>query len=283
MKRDIALLKKIDSIVNAEVFVFDVAVEKNLNELDTLLASGCLIKWFDHHVSDTVPKHENFCSWINTNPAVNTSYLVGQFLEKTSPWAIVGLCGDNVFETAESLANEFNLNAEQFALLKEMGELFNYNGYGETTEDLHIDPAEILDSMKSYENPLSYLKQTSIVEQLRNGLEEDLIKADNAHKVSNNVYIFQDEKWARRVVGVFANRKIKDNPDIPCSVLVEKDGGKSYVVSVRSPLNSDKSAAELCKKFTTGGGRVKAAGINDLPREELTAYIDQFQSFYSTN
>jgi hypothetical protein len=63
-------------------------------------------------------------------------------------------------------------------------------------------------------------------------------------------------------------------------VLTAKANG-NYLVSVRAPLHNKQGAATLCRQFPTGGGREAAAGINDLPADMLTAFIDAFKRAYS--
>ncbi len=281
VKRDISLLKKIESLQNASIAVFDIAVEKNFPELEKLLTNGCSIRWFDHHVSDPLPRHDHLTCHIDTSPLVNTSFLVSQYLARPSSWAIVGLCGDNILKTAEGLAKDLDLSGSDYSRLYEAGELLNYNAYGESTDDLHIHPAELLAGMAPYENAFDYLHDTSAVDQLRDGMKTDLDQAESIKPITEGVFIFPNEKWARRVIGVFANRKIRETPDTACAVLIEKQNSASFVVSVRSPLDSKKSAAALCARFPTGGGRIKAAGINQLPHDQLSQFIEGFRKFYA--
>lgn len=280
VKRDIFLLKQIDWVEEVDIKIFDVVVEKNVIQAEKLLARGCSIEWFDHHISDRIPSHPKFIAHIDTSPLVNTSYIVARYLNNYSAWTIVGLCGDNIFETAENLNSELGHSKDQYEKLREMGELINYNAYGETVDDLHFHPAAVLESFRDFVDPFDYLEETDTVSKLREGMAEDLLKAESSEAIEDGVFVFPEEKWSRRVVGVFANRKAKQNPDRPHAILVGKDSGNSYVVSIRSAANSDKSAAEFCKKFPTGGGRVKAAGINSLPKEELERFLDEFRSFF---
>jgi hypothetical protein len=63
------------------------------------------------------------------------------------------------------------------------------------------------------------------------------------------------------------------------AVLTEKANG-NYLISVRAPLNKKTGADELCRQFATGGGRAAAAGVNDLPADQLNYFIDTFKQFY---
>ena len=61
-------------------------------------------------------------------------------------------------------------------------------------------------------------------------------------------------------------------PDRAHAVLTNnKHGG--YLISVRAPLNNKTGADELCRQFSSGGGRKAAAGINHLPKSELDLFI----------
>lgn len=282
VKRDNSLLKKIADYVGIDsVTVFDIAIEKNLPELKRLLFFDVPVRWFDHHFSEPMPEHDLFTCTIDTDAKVNTAYLVAKELRTFSAWTVMGLCGDNIFTTAEKLAEELKLTGDNYLRLKEAGELINYNGYGGSLEDLHFHPAELLKQMKPFQDALEFLENTDIVPFLRNGMNEDLAKAETVNPVDKGVYLFPDEKWSRRVIGVFANRKANEETDKAHAVLVEKSDGKSYAASVRSPLTREQSAAEFCKQFPTGGGRMKAAGINELPKEQLTDFSKRFAEFFS--
>jgi hypothetical protein len=248
--------------------------------LNRLLELGCSVEWYDHHVSEEIPEHMNFITNIDTDPLVNTSLIVSLVQKQKSAWAVAGLYGDNMNKSAEVLAKELELGAENNEALREMGELLNYNAYGETIEDLYFHPAEVLKGMEAFQNPLDYLKKTTVVSSLLSGMKEDLKQAFSAEEHYPGVYIFPDEKWARRAIGVFANRKAQAEPDKAHAVLVEKEGGRSFTVSVRSPLDSTRSAEALCKQFPTGGGRIKAAGINFLEKVNLSKFVDSFAKHY---
>ena len=79
--------------------------------------------------------------------------------------------------------------------------------------------------------------------------------------------------------GVFGNDLAIEFPGRAHAVVTEKDNG-NYLVSVRAPLSNRQGAAELCMRFPTGGGRTAAAGINDLPRSELEAFVKAFTQAY---
>ncbi len=93
------------------------------------------------------------------------------------------------------------------------------------------------------------------------------------------VYILPEEKWSRRVSGVFGNRLSSANPERAHAVLsVLPDGG--FQVSVRAPQSNKTGADELCRSFPTGGGRKGAAGINLLAETDLDLFIQRFRKQY---
>jgi hypothetical protein len=84
------------------------------------------------------------------------------------------------------------------------------------------------------------------------------------------------------VSGVFSNELTNEHPQRAHAVVTPKrDGG--LLVSVRAPLARREGADELCRQFPSGGGRAAAAGINDLPEDQLPAFIDAFSAFYTTS
>ena len=62
--------------------------------------------------------------------------------------------------------------------------------------------------------------------------------------------------------------------------MTERPDG-TYLVSVRAPLGNKVGASVLCRRFPTGGGREAAAGINNLPADQLDDFMNQFDEFYS--
>ncbi len=118
--------------------------------------------------------------------------------------------------------------------------------------------------------------------KLRSGYHEDMAKAESeATKETvgkNHAYIFPDIPWARRVSGVFANHKARQKEEIAHAIITQQDN--ILRISVRAPLSDPRHADTLCKKFATGGGRAAAAGINALPKEELSRFYDEFIKTY---
>ena len=88
-----------------------------------------------------------------------------------------------------------------------------------------------------------------------------------------------DEPWARRVSGVLGNELANRNPDKACGIVTE-NADISYLVSIRAPLNNRTGADEVARKFPTGGGRKAAAGINELPTDQLEAFLSTMANFW---
>lgn len=98
------------------------------------------------------------------------------------------------------------------------------------------------------------------------------------------VIMLPDERWARRVSGVYSNDLVNLHPGRAHAVISPNPPPKGgYTVSVRAPLERGSGAApahELVRKFPTGGGRAAAAGINVLPQDMLEAFIEAFMEHY---
>ncbi|WP_051261879.1 DHH family phosphoesterase [Desulfovibrio inopinatus] len=276
VKRDQALLKRIPP-VPGPICVLDVALGKNIDAVMPLIEAGTDIVYIDHHAADDLPDHPQFHPRIVSTPDTNTSKLVYDLnpTRHNALWAVAGLFGDNLFEAATALAAEHDLPQEDVDRLKDMGMLLNYNAYGATVEDLHFSPFDLARVMCSFTSPLAFLAGTDVIPKLTQGRDEDIEKAKAIPELVPDVVVLPNKKWARRAVGDFANMLARKHPDRAHAVLVTTERGH-YVVSVRAPINGGPSAAELCKQFVTGGGRVKAAGINDLPAAELMMFVNRF-------
>lgn len=48
------------------------------------------------------------------------------------------------------------------------------------------------------------------------------------------------------------------------------------VAKLGSPVTGPVGADDFCRRYPTGGGRKAAAGINDLPADELDAFLANF-------
>jgi len=286
IKRDIELLDRVAAKPGDQVTVLDVSLDKNRDHLQLILDVGADVFYVDHHFAGEIPNSSSLKTLINEAPDVCTSLLTNQHLKGAYQlWAIVGTFGDNLRKSAYGLAKSQNLSSSDLAKLERLGILINYNGYGASVNDLHYHPAGLFNLMLPYKNPLDFISNSAQeYEKLENGYESDFKSAESANTLfSDNavaVYELPNEAWARRVSGVFGNHLANLNPDRGHAILTNKANG-NFLVSIRAPLNNKKGAADLCRKFPSGGGREAAAGINDLPKSMVDDFIAQFREQYS--
>lgn len=280
VKRDIALLKQVNAKAGDEVTVLDVSLDKNRDDLIRVLEAGASVSYFDHHFAGEIPEHSNLDANIDTDANVCTSLLVNASLNNQFlPWAVTAAFGDNLFVSAEDAAKPLALSSNQLEQLKELGTCINYNGYGATLEDLIYTPVDLYELIKPYADPFDFIENEAGYQRLRDGYYGDVNKAEQvaAEYLSDShaLFILPNEKWARRVSGVFANSLAQQFPARAHAMLTEQSDG-AFLVSVRAPLENKTGADELCRQFPTGGGRKAAAGINKLPQDQKQAFVDAF-------
>jgi hypothetical protein len=279
-KRDISLLKRVAASSGDDVLVLDVALSKNRDALDSLLEAGVQVRYFDHHQPGDIPAHPNFESHIDTDANVCTSLLVNRHLQgQQQAWAVTGAFGDNLADAARQAAAPLNLSTGQLAQLQSLGECLNYNGYGETLDDLFFDPADLYRQLRPYTDPFAFIAESPAYQILKTGYQDDMARAvavsATEERAAGRIFMLPAEKWARRISGVFGNQLAVESPAQAHAALTGKPGG-GYLVSVRAPLNAKSGADDLCSQFDSGGGRRGAAGINHLPDAELGRFIALF-------
>ncbi|MDG2273561.1 MAG: DHH family phosphoesterase [Halioglobus sp.] len=285
VKRDINLLSKVDPVTGDKITILDVSMDKNKDSLNKALRGGASVFYVDHHFAGDIPEHENLTAIINESPDVCTAALVNGYLNgRHLDWAVTGAFGDNLKDTARSLAKGLDLSQQDLDSLEALGTYINYNGYGPAIADLHFDPEDLYLKLYAAEGPLDFVHNSSDFDKLSTGYREDMAKAEALKPLHNNeasaVFLLPDETWARRVSGVYSNDLATENPDRAHAVLTLKANG-NYLISVRAPMTNKSGAAELCMQFPTGGGRAGAAGINDLPAQTLQSFVDAFELAYS--
>ncbi|MDQ6988518.1 MAG: acetyltransferase [Mariprofundaceae bacterium] len=285
VKRDIALLQRVQANKGDVITVLDVSLDKNRAALRQNLELGATIRYFDHHFAGDIPRHEHLEAFINTHADVCTSLLVNDYLQGAYvAWAVVAAFGDNLYEAARAAATPLNLSAEQLQQLEHLGTLLNYNGYGESLDDLYFHPQELYLTLKPFSNPFDFIAQTAAFQVLSQGFASDIEKAKALDIQSNNadtaVIMLPQEAWSRRVSGVYANDLARQYPHRAHAMISHIENGH-YRISVRAPLQRKEGADILCMQFPTGGGRKAAAGINDLPPHLLEDFIQAFQQQYS--
>lgn len=280
VKRDITLLDLLNDTSGSRITVLDVSLDRNRAALFRLLAQGNHIFYADHHYSGEIPATGSLEAHIDTSPQACTSLIIDRLLDGAyRPWAIAGAFGDNLDEVAHTLADALGLNPDQKQMLKEIGQLLNYNGYGLEVEDLIAHPADLFREVHQYADPFSFHRDSKLLAQLRQGYEEDMTRAATlsvyrAH-AGGRVFLLPEAAWAKRVVGVLANQLSRDQPEMAHAVLLSRPGDE-FLVSVRAPLTTRQGADGLCRQFSTGGGRAAAAGVNHLPAQELEPFLAAF-------
>ena len=285
VKRDIQLLARVNAQPGDEITVLDVSLEKNYSHLERVLAQGAKVFYVDHHMAGEIPKHAGLTTLIDTDPNICTSLLVDQHLGgKYRAWAVTAAFGDNMNQTAEQAAKQLSISADELEALKILGICINYNGYGSSVDDLHFSPDQLYRELVSYSTPFDFMADSqSAYKKLHDGYFDDLSLAEQVEVESANastaVIILPDETWSRRISGVYGNQLANQYPDRAHAILSYHPKG-GYVVSVRAPLNNKTGADELCKEFPSGGGRKAAAGINQLPVDQLDHFIARLSDRY---
>lgn len=279
LKRDIELLEHVQAKQGDQILVCDLSMQRNRPALMRFLDSGVQVRYFDHHVVDAVPQHQLLEAHIDSASDICTSLLVDRYLNgKFRAWALVGAFGDNLTSVADRLGVNLGLGLADRRSLQALGEAINYNSYGEHENDVHIAPAHLYEIMIRYRNPLALLEHESIGQELDALRRADLRKAGAMtpywENVSASAYLLPDEPWSRRVIGTFVNDLAAAQPWRAHAVLREIGAG-DFVVSVRAPLGAPGGAAALCRLFG-GDGRAGAAGIDNLPAQELAPFIRAF-------
>lgn len=284
VKRDIGLLKRIEAHAGDQVTALDIAVEKNAAALAAMLAAGVQVRWFDHHNPGELPVHANFQAHIDTSAEVCTSLLVDRYLAgRYRIWAVTAAFGDNLHAAARQAAEPLGLDPAQLDQLRSLGECLNYNGYGDSLDDLYFHPADLYRRLHAYADPYAFIRESEEYRVLSQGYAADMASAQavapSEERPSGAVFILPDAPWARRVSGVYANDLATAHPARAHALLTRSPKGH-YVVSVRAPLNNKTGADELCQQFDTGGGRKAAAGINLLPEARIPDFIAAFFQAY---
>ena len=279
LKRDIALLKRVQAHRGDHVLVCDLSMQRNLAALLRLLTEGVFVHYFDHHQIDCIPVHPRLQAHIdfagNTcSSLLMDAHLGGQF----RAWALVGAFGDNLRSVARPLAAGLGLSKENLLRLQDLGEAINYNAYGDSAEDVYIAPEKLFDTMRKYADPLVFLDQETIGQALQTRRASDMQQAQSVRPLHHNpraaVYALPDAPWSRRVMGSMGNALAHAAPTQAHALLKPTQAG-GLVVSLRAPMAAPVGAAQFCRRFG-GDGRAGAAGIDHLPAAQMQAFIDAF-------
>jgi len=285
VKRDINLLKRVNADADTHITVLDLSFEKNVEDIERLLDEGASIEYIDHHKTGELLKHDLLMCHIDLSAETCTSLIVDKQLEgQYREWAITGAFGDNLTAVAQQLGELSGINEPDLVLLQKLGTYLNYNGYGSSIDDLFFHPAELFEKLCEFESPIEFIKHDSeTFSILESCYKNDMFIAEQVplKYETETIAILElpNEKWARRVSGAYSNELTNNSPDKAHAVLIDK-GNKSYLVSIRAPLNRRYGADLVANQFPTGGGRKSAAGINDLPFDKLSDFIAEMQQEY---
>jgi hypothetical protein len=284
VKRDIRLLERIDAASGDEVTVLDVSLDQNRSALLRLLAAGASVRYFDHHYAGELPVHPRFEPHIEEAGDVCTSVLVDRHIKgRFRAWAAVAAFGDGLPSVGTAMASSVGLDARTAATMEKLGISLNYNAYGDSVSDLHVDPAELASQMFPFQDPIDFVLHCPTFARLASGYEEDMCQA-RALKPARQVpgaktLVLPDAPWARRAIGVLANELTQAHPDTAIAILSPRARG-GYVVSVRVPAGCAVSAVEFCRFYETGGGRRLAAGIDCLQDADVDSFVQRFEASF---
>lgn len=283
-KRDVVLLARVGAAPGDAVTVFDVSLHANRSALESVLAAGARVRWFDHHHAGTVPAHPALDASIDTRPDTCTALIVSAHLgHRFAEWAAVGAFGDNLHGPARALCAAAGVPEDRVARLAELGEALNYNAYGDDVAELPFHPAALRATMAPYADPLAFADDAPGCTRLLSTCRDDLALAEatppRAEAPGASIRQLADAPWARRVRGAFGNRLALQAPGRAHAIVVPRtDGG--FTVSLRVPPGAATSADAFCRAYPRGGGRAIAAGVDAVAPEALDGLLRSFLATY---
>lgn len=237
VKRDIKLLDRVEAESGDQVTVLDISLDSNRNGLMRLLGAGVQVEYFDHHHAGEIPQHPNLTTRIDLSSDICTSLLVDQHLKgQYHLWAMTAAFGDNLVKKAQQLAAEAGLSSSASEQLACLGEYLNYNGYGDHLSDLHFHPVALYEAIKHYANPFDFIAQSTAFAKLAAGYQEDMQCANSLRPLAEDdkcaAYVLPDEAWARRVMGIFANKLANESPQRAHAVITLNHSGDYTILSL---------------------------------------------------
>ena len=105
--------------------------------------------------------------------------IVDELISKQfSLWATAGAYGDNLIDVIETCASQLNLSDAQIQDLKDLGEVFNFNGYNEQLSDLWFNSVDLYKLVRTYTTltPFDFIKERGCVYKIltESDLEQEL-------------------------------------------------------------------------------------------------------------
>lgn len=279
-KRDIALVRRVHLTAGDRLTVCDISLETNAAAVVAALDAGASIEWFDHHRAGQVPPHPALVLHHDPSPAICTSAIVDRHLGGAHrAWAVVGAFGDNLDETAVSLARTLGLDDAAITASKQLGECLNYNAYGDSVDELLFHPVDLMRRMAGFAAPLAFATADAACARIADAMRDDLGRAHALTALDENdavaCYALPDAAWSRRVSGAFANRIARADPRRAHAVLTPSRG--AFAVSIRAPIAAPRGADRLAVQFENGGGREAAAGINGMPASDVPRFLKELR------
>ncbi len=279
IKREINLFARISAKAGDQITALDISFDKNREGVQAAIKAGASVFYADHHFAGDLIQSDRLELHIDTDSNTCTSLIINDYLQQAHYlWALAGAYGDNLYASAETLADQHAVSRGDREALKLLGTCLNYNGYGFSTDDLIYHPADLFRKVQPYADPHDFIA-TEDYQRLADAYHEDV---ENTHQLTafderdnGAIFILPDETWSRRVNGVFSNELARSHTGRAHAVLVQCGEG-CYRVSVRAPMDNKTGADELCRQFDTGGGRKAAAGINQLKEQDLKRFSEQF-------
>jgi len=283
LKRDIALLGRLPEGYAGDVHVLDLSFKTNAEAARLFLQkSPGTLTWYDHHESGELPDSPRLKAHIHATQGQCTALIANGVLGHAYPlWAAAAAFGDNVTASAEALLQGRDLSEVDRTDLKNLGELLNYNAYGEAGDTL-FQPLELAGEMEHYRDALDFYRDGDRFHRLSRQLADDARQSESLGPWKSqgqaHVYLVPNAPWARRFGATWMNRLIRAHGDQAFAIFQEKTQG-GYLVSLRAPQSGPLakwSASAFAGQYPTGGGRVQAAGINHLPQELLQTCASEF-------
>lgn len=285
LKRDIALLMRVEATAGDEVTVLDLSFERNREPLIQLLQRGVSVDYIDHHEPGPLIESELLRATIDTSPNICTCLLVDRIVGgRQSAWAVVGAFGDGLRHEATTLGRSIGLSAVDLAALQELGECLNYNAYGASETEVLIPPRELYRRLMAAVDPLVFARTSPLAQRLAVAKQEDLAHAlawpTGQESAAMTIRELPDQPWARRSIGALGQTLFANDPERAHLVLAPEPGGLRLRASVRAPLTAPQTAHEFCRRFG-GGGRKVAGGIDGITLENLAAVTTEFARTYA--